>query len=132
MKEEIVQETNNDALVCKLSCINQNYLTDKFTKFFLKKFERKPPIINRGTFLRVTGIDEKISEFVTKYKDGNIISLGAGSDARYFIMKSNRENPGLYVEIDYSQITAKKAMVICKNAQMKGLLDNVVIGNVLE
>jgi O-methyltransferase involved in polyketide biosynthesis len=128
MQQENVQETNNDALTCRLSCIQQNYLKDDFSKYFMKKFDRKPPIINRGTFLRTRGIDEKIAEFVKENKDGNIISLGAGSDSRYFILKSESVNPGLYVEIDYCQITAKKAMTICKNKQMKPLLEDLVVG----
>lgn len=47
---------------------------------------RRPPIINIGTYLRCTGVDALVEAFLTAGDDvpKQIVSLGAGSDARYW------------------------------------------------
>ena len=143
---QAIQSTDSDALLSKISSIQKGYLNDKYSTKFARKREKKSPLINRGTFLRVASIDGKVDEFLGKFKDlGNIISLGAGSDARYFLLKAVKKNPKyvmpvipryarnhvilrLYVEIDYGEVTTKKAMTIYKDKEMKGLLESIHIG----
>jgi hypothetical protein len=47
----IIQQTDVDAKVAKRSAAALGYLNDPFIQHFVKTFDRKPPIINRGTFL---------------------------------------------------------------------------------
>jgi hypothetical protein len=95
---------------------------------FLKRGERRAPIINRGTYTRTYAIDRCINKFIQwNHKECQVVSLGAGSDSRYFNLKVADKQPKLYVEIDYPQITSKKAMAICKNAKTKSMLNEVRI-----
>ncbi len=87
MQDEKVRETNNDAIECRLSAIQQGYLSDPYTSLFLKRTNRKAPIINRGTYVRSKGIDQYLSKFINLNPIYQVISLGAGSDSRYFLLK---------------------------------------------
>ncbi|PWN22175.1 S-adenosyl-L-methionine-dependent methyltransferase [Microstroma glucosiphilum] len=85
---------------------------------------RRPPIINIGTYLRCEMIDRLVEDFLLadaegardgtsarKGKGRQIISVGAGSDARYWrIMSNSRLAPHLshYLELDFPQIVTKK------------------------
>ncbi|TPX62163.1 hypothetical protein PhCBS80983_g00721 [Powellomyces hirtus] len=79
-----------------------------------------------GTYTRSKAIDQLIHDFLTA-GDGNprtkqIVSIGAGSDTRYFLLKNGGMQPGNYFEIDFAEITAKKAQTIAKN---KALSDTI-------
>jgi O-methyltransferase involved in polyketide biosynthesis len=124
-RDALIRETNSDAINCKLSAVNAGYLQDDFVSIFLKKTPNKAPVMNRGTYTRTYGIDKVVNDFLTKNgTNSQIISLGAGSDTRFFNFKSKQLSPKVYVEIDFEQITAKKTMSICKNKKTLSLLSN--------
>ncbi|KAJ3253345.1 hypothetical protein HK103_000724 [Boothiomyces macroporosus] len=127
--DETIRGTNDDALQSKLSAINAGYIDDKYASVFLKRGEKRAPIINRGTFTRTYSIDHLISKFIEKHERSQILSIGAGSDSRYFCLKDRNQQPTRYIEIDFPQITGKKAMTVCKNKQTKALLGEVSIEN---
>ena len=99
-KKELIRSTNDDALQSKLSAISTGYLVedkDGLTKLIAgrgasKLLTKRQPIINRGSYARTTGIDRIVKEFIS-WSDSSdsrscqIISLGAGSDSRYFELK---------------------------------------------
>ncbi|KAJ3331409.1 carboxy methyl transferase for protein phosphatase 2A, partial [Kappamyces sp. JEL0680] len=89
-RKELIMGTNDDALVSRVSCVNAKYLDDEFSPFLLKKsaVAKRAPIINRGTYARVHGIDQIIDRFLGQAAaPSQIVSLGAGSDTRYFTLK---------------------------------------------
>ncbi|KAI8900359.1 S-adenosyl-L-methionine-dependent methyltransferase [Globomyces pollinis-pini] len=129
MEDETVQGTNDDALGSKLSCINAGYLEDGFSQVFLKRAPKRPPIINRGTYCRTVGIDKIVHRFIQHYEKCQIVSLGAGSDSRYFLLKSKGLQPHLYVEVDFKDVTMKKALTVYKNKKTNSMLENIVVEN---
>lgn len=49
-KDKVVQQTDQDASVSRLSAVEVGYLHDPFAKYFVSgKGQRKFPIINRGS-----------------------------------------------------------------------------------
>ncbi|CAO3632260.1 unnamed protein product [Cunninghamella echinulata] len=81
------------------------------------------PIINRGTFMRCHSIDTIVHRFLSMKDMPNkqIISLGAGFDTRYFMIKSGmldfgkpsiKESCKHYFELDFPENTMKKARII--------------------
>ena len=49
--QERIRDTNQDAILCKLSAISIGYLKDEFTALLAKPkgpIQRKQPVINRG------------------------------------------------------------------------------------
>ena len=57
-KQDLIRNTNNDALQSKLSAISTGYLNDEYAKLLGSKTAviRKQPIINRGENKRVVRI----------------------------------------------------------------------------
>lgn len=107
-RDKVVQQTDNDASSSRLSAVALGYLDDPFAKEFRQPGEQIPrryPIINRGTYVRTTAIDNLVKRFLqtepTQKKQ--IISLGAGSDTRFWRLWTNyaHDSPS---ELDYHEL----------------------------
>ncbi|PGH11029.1 hypothetical protein AJ80_07305 [Polytolypa hystricis UAMH7299] len=119
-KDKVVQQTDNDASLSRLSAVELGYLHDAFARAVVSNGAgaRRYPIINRGTYVRTTAIDALVSHFLNPSVAGirqrkQIISLGAGSDTRIFRLLS--EDPSLdvlYHELDFPTNTAAKIKFI--------------------
>ncbi|KAI9830830.1 MAG: hypothetical protein M1819_005355 [Sarea resinae] len=128
-KDKVVQQTDQDASVSRMSAVELGYLDDPFAHHFtLEKAPRKFPIINRGTFVRTTAIDDLVNRFLASNpsQKKQIISLGAGSDTRYFrLRKSANPSPSLiYHEIDFPANTRQKITAIRHSPEMTSLLQS--------
>ncbi|KAF8948588.1 hypothetical protein BGZ46_005341, partial [Entomortierella lignicola] len=128
--------------------VDLGYLEDPFVKHFVKRPSRRPPLINRGSYLRTATLDSLTEKFIKSTIQPNggansstpltttfsssspstpslsqsqspikkqIVSLGCGSDTRYFNFKRKGLSVHKYFEIDFQESTAKKAAVIKKN-----------------
>ncbi|CAI7632479.1 unnamed protein product [Penicillium viridicatum] len=119
-KDRIVQGTDNDASVSRLSAVELGYLEDAYAAALtpVGSATRRLPIINRGTYARTTAIDQLVARFLGPTSAENthkkqIISLGAGSDTRVFRLLSSRQNPDfVYHELDFAVNTAEKIRAI--------------------
>jgi len=93
----IIQQTDVDAKTAKRSAASLGYLNDPFIADFVRTAVRKPPIINRGsrhgkpdliigTYVRTRSIDRLIEAALrsTTQQVLQIVSLGAGTDTRFF------------------------------------------------
>ncbi|TPX66355.1 hypothetical protein SpCBS45565_g04504 [Spizellomyces sp. 'palustris'] len=117
--DDAIRATNDDAAISRLAAVNQGYLSDPYAKHFVRRPQRRPPVINRA-------LDTLIQQFL-RSGDGSpktkqIISLGAGSDTRWFLLKAQDLHPARYYEIDFPEITGRKAQIIKKNKEMTELL----------
>ncbi|KAL4952476.1 leucine carboxyl methyltransferase 1 [Aspergillus filifer] len=123
-KDRVVQGTDNDASVSRLSAVGLGYLEDPFARDLMPQMQetRRLPIINRGTYVRTTTIDQLVARFLGltpdsdttwKSKKKQIISLGAGSDTRVFRLLSMRSSPDLvYHELDFAVNNVAKIKAI--------------------
>ncbi|KAK2768233.1 carboxy methyl transferase for protein phosphatase 2A [Arachnomyces sp. PD_36] len=128
-KDKVVQQTDSDASVSRLSAVELGYLEDPFASALTANgpSSRRYPIINRGTFVRTTAIDELVSRFLNSGgSDGvrkQMISLGAGSDTRVFRLFSSEPKPNLvYHELDFAVNTATKIRAIRSNPLLQKAL----------
>ncbi|KAJ5744864.1 hypothetical protein N7533_009734 [Penicillium manginii] len=131
-KDRIVQGTDNDASVSRLSAVDLGYLTDAYATALTPRGSatRRFPIINRGTYVRTTAIDQLVTHFLGPYtpeqtqtKRKQIISLGAGSDTRVFRILSSRQPSDLvYHEIDFAVNTASKIQAIRSTPKLRQAL----------
>lgn len=110
--DQVVQQTDHDANSSRLSAVELGYLKDDYAKAFSTPGDepvRRYPLINRGTYVRTTAIDRLVLAFL----QGNaarkqIVSLGAGSDTRFFRLSDDFRDL-IYHEIDFEvNIIAKK------------------------
>lgn len=117
-KDRIIQQTDYDASSSRLSALELEYLSDPYAKEFLKPGEQIPrryPIINRGTFVRSTAIDKLVLQFLQAEPSvrKQIVSLGAGSDTRFFRLIGDHIGASgvVYHELDFeSNIEAKRTV----------------------
>ncbi|CAM8935515.1 unnamed protein product [Rhodiola kirilowii] len=123
-----VQATNDDASASKLSCVKKGYMKDDYVHLFVRRHVRRAPIINRGYFARWAALRKLLFQFLDDGKEVNrgslvkkqILSLGAGFDTTYFQLQvlvvadlqMKRKPPYLYVELDFKEVTSKKASLI--------------------
>lgn len=136
--DEAVRNTDSDALLSRLSALKLGYLpAEPFTQEFSSAsssanpndtLARRSPLINIGTYLRCSTIDKEVEAFL-RQGDGlkQIISIGAGSDSRYWrIMSDPRLSNQLhhYVEVDFPENTNQKLSRILRSSKLRSLLDS--------
>lgn len=122
-----VQATNDDASASKLSCVKKGYMKDDYVHLFVKRPVRRSPIINRGYYARWAVLHKLLHQFldceISSDEGGKrkkqILSLGAGFDTTYFTLKDEGKAPDLYVELDFKEVTSKKAALIETNSQLR-------------
>ncbi|KAB5583350.1 methyltransferase-like protein [Coniochaeta sp. 2T2.1] len=70
-QDDQVMGTNNSSIVSKRS-VEKLYYPDEahFFRYFVKKFQRRAPLINRGYYLRMHVIDVAVRDFVQRNHDG--------------------------------------------------------------
>ncbi|KAJ2169886.1 carboxy methyl transferase for protein phosphatase 2A [Coemansia sp. RSA 560] len=133
--DAVVQGTSNDAAVSRESAARLGYIDDPFIRHFVKRPLRRAPLINRGTHSRFDGVQRILRQFIKQtQKDsqghacGQIVVLGAGMDTSYFLLRQQGLLPRRYFEIDFSDITAKKAATVYRSSALRALLpeDTVV------
>ncbi len=71
------------------SCVKLGYYKDEYVKHFVRDHIRRPPLINRGYYSRVSGFRKIIKQFLSATTSGfkQIVSLGAGFDTTFWILK---------------------------------------------
>ena len=86
-----IRLTDSDAALARLSAVNKGYLQDSFIKYLVPRAHLqspRPPLINIGTYIRSEAIDSLINQWLQlvamEGKLGQIVSLGAGSDTRFW------------------------------------------------
>ncbi|KAL8948962.1 MAG: hypothetical protein Q9222_004899, partial [Ikaeria aurantiellina] len=129
-KDKIVQQTDQDASVSRFSAVELGYLDDPFAKYFVSgPYQRRFPIINRGTYVRTTAIDNLVHRFLTspsQIPKKQIISLGAGSDTRFFrLIKSHTPSQPFncsYHELDFPSNTTSKITTIIHSPVLSALI----------
>ncbi|KAJ1940534.1 carboxy methyl transferase for protein phosphatase 2A, partial [Linderina macrospora] len=120
-----VQGTSNDAAVSRDSAARLGYITDPFIHNFVRQPQRRPPLINRGTFCRFHGIQNALRQFsaANDTEPKQVVVLGAGLDTSFFILQAEQLLQSVrYFEIDFEEITSKKASTMYRKRQLRALL----------
>ncbi|OXB38821.1 leucine carboxyl methyltransferase 1 [Cryptococcus neoformans] len=137
--DDAVRLTDDDAASSRLSAAQAGYLHDPFASLLYKapmsqpgavppqgaSRARKPPLINVGTHHRTWGIDLLVDRFLQS-GGKQVVSLGAGSDTRFWRLMSRATPPDLakYVEIDFPHLTSPKAQRIARHRKLSQYLDS--------
>ncbi|KAI0090717.1 leucine carboxyl methyltransferase [Irpex rosettiformis] len=127
-----IRQTDSDAILARYSAVQKGYLSDPFVRPLLPRGGHlqhpRPPLINIGTYVRSEAIDKLVDQWLdlasAEGKQSQIVSLGAGSDTRFWRIASSPRARQLakYVEIDFAENTSRKAMAIRKSKDLGSLL----------
>ncbi|KAI0406845.1 leucine carboxyl methyltransferase [Xylaria palmicola] len=115
--DAVIQGTDTDAAVSRMSAVDLGYLDDPCARFFVQApaAMRRLPIINRGTYTRTTALDRLIGVFLssTEGQERQIVSLGAGTDTRVFrLLKGEDQAKLIYHEVDFPAVTLRKFHIV--------------------
>ncbi|WVQ78489.1 hypothetical protein IAT38_000575 [Cryptococcus sp. DSM 104549] len=140
--DDAIRLTDDDAASSRLSATQTGYLSDPFVSLLYKPPmtpsygpsagptgpRRKSPLINIGTHHRMWGIDLLVDKFLAEVGEGGgqVVSLGAGSDTRFWRLMSRSTPPNIakYVEIDFPHLTSPKAQRIARSRKLSQYLFN--------
>lgn len=138
-RDKIIRQTDGDASNSRLSAVQLGYLDDEYATCFLQgQIPRRYPLINRGTYVRTSAIDRLVDNFLTTTIDAHassestaplaqIISLGAGSDTRFFRLSSTRRQHILYHELDFLDNVQAKLTAMSTTSKLSHMLPNMQI-----
>lgn len=138
-RQNAVRGTDQDAAGSRVSCVELGYLDDPYAKLFATQSStRRLPLLNRGTslhrmspcianiilgtYVRTSAIDRLVDRFLTTPTSvpKQIISLGAGTDTRYFRLRDTHPDEHIvYHEIDFPTNTAAKLQSVRKHAELQ-------------
>ncbi|KAK8869554.1 hypothetical protein IAR55_000121 [Kwoniella newhampshirensis] len=144
--DDAIRLTDDDAASSRLSATSAGYLPDPFVSLLYKPrlspdgsgpeggggagpSRRKPPLINVGTHHRTWGIDLLVERFLGEGEGRKqIVSLGAGSDTRFWRLMSRADPPNLskYIEIDFPHLTSPKVQRIARSRKLSQYLSRPV------
>ncbi|GFR41708.1 hypothetical protein Agub_g2458 [Astrephomene gubernaculifera] len=122
-----VQGTNDDAQVSKLSCAKAGYFRDEFIQYFVRRASRRSPLINRGYYSRHAALRQLLESFLAAAEAAGqqpqVLVLGAGYDTTWFQMRKDRGRlPYKCLEVDFKEVTQRKAAIIAREPALHGLL----------
>ena len=79
--DEYVMDTNNSSIVSKRS-VEKLYFggESEYFRYFVSKFKRRSPLINRGYWLRMKSIEHAVTRFLAEQtpKRKIVVNLGCG------------------------------------------------------
>lgn len=124
-----LQKTAHDACSRKVHCVKKGYLEDPFVGFFSKDSTIvNSPLMNRGTWLRTTAIENSVISFSQRHggQPIQVISFGAGVDTLYFRLRLNHPAVRLerFVELDFADLVLEKHGIIAKHNELSSLVSS--------
>ncbi|KAF8520281.1 leucine carboxyl methyltransferase [Hysterangium stoloniferum] len=129
-----IRGTDSDASQARISAVRKQYLNDPFIGCLVPQphlVPSRPPLINIGTYIRSEAIDELVYSWIRHAslvgKRAQIVSLGAGSDTRFWRIASDPSSPlksalVRYLELDFSENTSVKVRAIKEKKELHSVL----------
>lgn len=81
LRDDFIMDTNNSSIVSKRSVEKLYHARDpEYFRFFVSKFKRRSPLINRGYWLRMKAVEHTVTRFLAEKttKRKIIVNLGCG------------------------------------------------------
>ena len=151
----MIQGTDTDAAVSRLSAVELGYLDDPYAQYFVQNSgpgDRRLPIINRGewgrdrrqfdqraytvfvgTYTRTAALNALIESFLAEKGSlsgtRQIVSLGAGTDTRPIsLFRKRRQADLVYHEIDFPAACSRKMRATQGIPALRAVLPHVTEG----
>ncbi|KAK1146060.1 tRNA methyltransferase ppm2 [Aspergillus melleus] len=127
---DLVMGTNNSSIVSKRSVEMSYYPKPHFFRYFVKKPQRRSPLINRGYWLRMHAMAETVRQFMKEPSDRPkfVLNLGCGFDPLPFMLLSAEKSlcrDTTFVDIDYEKLMINKKTALRQTGEITELLEGV-------
>ncbi|KAK2746352.1 tRNA methyltransferase ppm2 [Myotisia sp. PD_48] len=127
----LVMGTNGSSIVSKRSVERIYYPEPHFFRYFVKKPQRRSPLINRGYWLRMYAVENAVKQFLDRPSDRPklVLNFGCGFDPLPFQLLSRDPNGcrnAKFIDIDHHKLMAEKKIAIAKNKELHNLIPDVV------
>lgn len=108
--KETAQETAFDAIASKQAALAKGYFKDEWLpRVGRSHAPKKDPMINRGTWFRVSLFQTVAQRFLDANARGQILVLGGGLDTLYWRLKFPSAESQAYLEVDLPETVQLKA-----------------------
>ncbi|KAM5348530.1 hypothetical protein ACJ41O_008354 [Fusarium nematophilum] len=122
--DDLIMGTNSSSIVSKRSVERLYYPNElHFFRYFVTKFQRRAPLINRGYWLRLRAIDVIVRQFIMPPQQGRkkvVINLGCGR--RCYHRYGNSCGDTVFLDVDYPDLMLKKRAIVLGTPQLRELL----------
>ncbi|KAL2853220.1 hypothetical protein BJY01DRAFT_232317 [Aspergillus pseudoustus] len=128
-----IMGTNNGSIASKRSVEMLYYPEPHFFRPFVKKPQRRAPLVNREYWFRMHAIAESVRQFMQEPSDKPkfVLNLGCGFDPLPFILL-HADRPlcrnTTFVDVDYEKLMVNKRVAIEKTEIITRLLESVEFG----
>ncbi|KAF9886984.1 tRNA methyltransferase ppm2, partial [Aspergillus nanangensis] len=127
---DLVMGTNNSSIVSKRSVEMLYYRKPHFFRYFVKKPQRRSPLINRGYWLRMHAMAETVRQFMKAPSDKPkfVLNLGCGFDPLPFMLLAGESalcNNTTFVDIDYEKLMVNKKISIQRTPEITDHLEDI-------
>ncbi|KXH65396.1 leucine carboxyl methyltransferase [Colletotrichum salicis] len=126
--DDLIMATNNSSIVSKRS-VEHLYYPDEphYFQFFVKKFRRRAPLVNRGYHLRLKVIDTLVRRFLEKPSTRKkvIVNLGCGSDVLPWqcqVRYPDSCRDVTFLDVDYPDLIQKKRQIVLETPELQDLM----------
>ncbi|KAI0403008.1 leucine carboxyl methyltransferase [Xylaria palmicola] len=128
-QDELVMQTNSSSIVSKRS-VERIYYPDEphYFRYFVKKFQRRAPLINRGYHLRLHVIDVAVRRFLERpsRKTKVVVNLGCGSDVLPWQCMTRYPDAchgAKFIDIDFPDLMAKKRSIVVNTPELNSVFE---------
>ncbi|KAK1459164.1 leucine carboxyl methyltransferase [Colletotrichum melonis] len=126
--DDLIMATNNSSIVSKRS-VEHLYYPDEphYFRFFVKKFRRRAPLVNRGYHLRLKVIDTLVRRFLQKQSNRKkvVVNLGCGSDVLPWqcqVRYPESCQDVTFLDVDYPDLIQKKRQIVLETPELQDLM----------
>ncbi|KAI1323855.1 leucine carboxyl methyltransferase [Xylariaceae sp. FL0255] len=128
-QDGLVMQTNSSSIVSKRSVERIYYPNEPhFFRYFVNKFQRRAPLINRGYHLRLHVIDTAVRRFLESPTDKTkvVVNLGCGSDVlpwQCITRYPDACHGAKFIDIDFPDLMEKKRAVVLATPELASTFD---------
>ncbi|KAI0145309.1 leucine carboxyl methyltransferase [Xylariaceae sp. FL1272] len=128
-QDGLVMSTNSSSIVSKRSVERIYYPNEQhYFRYFVPKFQRRAPLINRGYHLRLHVIDTAVRRFLRRpsTKTKVVVNLGCGSDVLPWQCMTRCPDAcrGVkFIDIDFPDLMEKKRVVVLNTPELSSVFE---------
>ncbi|KAL3421947.1 leucine carboxyl methyltransferase [Phlyctema vagabunda] len=140
IQDDSIMGTNNSSIASKRS-VERLYFPNEphYLRYFVKKFQRRAPLINRGYWIRMKAVDQVVQKFLeaSSSKPTVVINLGCGYDPlpwQCFTRYPSICKDVKFIDIDYTDLILRKRKTVQRTPELNSMLTNLEFpsnGNVM-